>query len=402
MGSYVSNDVRFADITTIGIGGSIAKFVESDSRVGIIEAVESADEAGIPLCVIGGGSNLLASDQPFDGVVVRDARQFIGVVDEVAPVEGRNKSVHLEADAGTNWDDLVSLSVDIGVRGIEAMSGIPGTVGASIVQNIGAYGQQVSDVVESVQVWDRVTKKVRILNRNELCFGYRSSLLKTSMRETLPHHTKPMGCSPRYIVLSVTLVLVHDSTSLVAYQQLANHLQVELGSRVPTQHIREAVLAVRASKGMLEDPLRYLKPIMSSTKRAANIEQALMAIKGETTDSLANRHSCGSFFVNPYVTVEQADYLPTDAPTYPVTAQSSETQLVKTSAAWLIEHAGFAPGFHLDGQPEVSLSNRHTLAITNRGNGTYEQVQALVDHISQGVKHAYGIDLIPEPVLVQV
>ncbi|MCT6900241.1 MAG: FAD-binding protein, partial [Bifidobacterium sp.] len=148
----------FADITTVGVGGSMAAFVQPQSRVGMIEAVEDADSKGLPLCLIGGGSNLLASDQDFPGVVVRDTRQDISVPDEVAPPEGGAPVVHINATAGTNWDDLVSYCVRMHLIGVEGLSGIPGTVGASVVQNIGAYGQEVGRLVDSVEVWDRQDK----------------------------------------------------------------------------------------------------------------------------------------------------------------------------------------------------------------------------------------------------
>ena len=156
-----SDNPTFADLTTIGVGGSIARFVEPNSRVAVIEAVEDADCAGLPLCVIGGGSNMLVSDKLFNGVVVRDARREICVLDEAAPSEdGVDKDsgdclVHVSAEAGCNWDDFVSHTIQLGLEGVEALSGIPGTVGASVVQNIGAYGAEVAQSVECVEVWDR-------------------------------------------------------------------------------------------------------------------------------------------------------------------------------------------------------------------------------------------------------
>ena len=150
----------FADLTTIGVGGPIATFLEPTTRVGVIEAVEEADSQGLPLCVIGGGSNMLVSDTPFEGVVVRDARRSIGVLDEAAPVEDDGRVVHVNAEAGCNWDDFVDYCVRLGLEGVEGLSGIPGTVGASVVQNIGAYGQEVATSVDSVEVWDRKERAV--------------------------------------------------------------------------------------------------------------------------------------------------------------------------------------------------------------------------------------------------
>ena len=171
----------FAELTTIGVGGPIARFIEPTTRVGVIEAVEEADAKGLPLCVIGGGSNMLVSDTPFPGIVVRDARRAITVPDEAAPVEGGDRTVHINAEAGCNWDDFVAFTVELGLEGVEGLSGIPGTVGASVVQNIGAYGQEVGASVESVEVWDRKDKRTVELTPDDLRFGYRSSALKSSM-----------------------------------------------------------------------------------------------------------------------------------------------------------------------------------------------------------------------------
>lgn len=184
MQASLVNNPSFADITTVGVGGKIARFIEPKSRVAVIEAVEDADEAGLPLCVIGGGSNMLVSDEDFNGVVVRDARRDIHVLDEAAPSEdgidlqSGAHLVHINAEAGCNWDDFVSHTISLGLEGVEGLSGIPGTVGASVVQNIGAYGQEVSQSVTSVEVWDRETKSTMELQKDALNFGYRTSLLK--------------------------------------------------------------------------------------------------------------------------------------------------------------------------------------------------------------------------------
>ena len=197
----------FADITTMGVGGPIAHFIEPTTRVGLIEAVEEADSKGLPLVVVGGGSNLLVSDKPFDGVVVRDARRLITVPDEAAPVEGEDRTVHVNAEAGANWDDFVAFTVELGLEGVEGLSGIPGTVGASVVQNIGAYGQEVATSVESVEVWDRDTKTTRDLTPADLRFGYRYSALKTSMYAGPGRPAGRFFPTPRYVVLSVTFAL---------------------------------------------------------------------------------------------------------------------------------------------------------------------------------------------------
>ncbi|OZG63069.1 UDP-N-acetylenolpyruvoylglucosamine reductase [Bifidobacterium lemurum] len=402
----------FADITTIGVGGEIARFVEPTSRVGVIEAIEDADERGLPLCVIGGGSNLLVSDEPFEGIVVRDARRQITVPDEAAPVEGGDTTVHVNAEAGCNWDDFVAFTVELGLEGVEGLSGIPGTVGASVVQNIGAYGQEVASAVESVEVWDRQDKQSKELTAAELDFGYRMSALKASMYAAPATPNPEFFPTPRYVVLSVTFALNHSATGVVGYGQLAKALGVEVGDRMDTQAIRDAVLKVRAAKGMLEDATRYLTPAMAETKRD---EQIGLALAGQAKSAQAaqdaagtglpapdfDRHSCGSFFMNPMLSVEQAARLPEDAPRFDATLPDG-TSGVKTSAAWLIDHAGLHKGHKLDPQSKAGLSTLHTLALTNRGGAAAADIAALAKAVQDQVEASYGIRLVPEPVVVGI
>lgn len=403
----------FADITTMGVGGEIAHFVEPTTRVGLIEAVEDADSKGLPLVVIGGGSNMLIADEPFNGVVVRDARRQITVPDEAAPVEGEDRTVHVNAEAGANWDDFVAFTVELGLEGVEGLSGIPGTVGASVVQNIGAYGQEVATSVESVEVWDRKTKTTRDLTPSDLHFGYRYSALKASMYEGPGHPAAEFFPTPRFVVLSVTFALTHSLQGTVGYGQLAKALGVEVGDRLSTRDIREAVLRVRAAKGMLEDPTRYASPRMAGTKRESNVLLDLKRLAAaeakagvaQDEDGLPapdyNRHSCGSFFMNPILTAEQAATLPEDAPRFAATLPDG-TPGVKTSAAWLIDHAGCHKGFAVEPDAPASLSTLHTLALTNRGHATAKDVEHLARTVQQAVKNAFGIDLVPEPVCVGV
>ncbi|MBT1173926.1 UDP-N-acetylmuramate dehydrogenase [Bifidobacterium sp. LC6] len=403
----------FADITTMGVGGEIAYFIEPTTRVGLIEAVEDADSKGLPLVVIGGGSNMLIADTPFNGVVVRDARRLITVPDEAAPVEGQDRTVHVNAEAGANWDDFVAFTVELGLEGVEGLSGIPGTVGASVVQNIGAYGQEVATSVESVEVWDRQTKTTRELLPEDLHFGYRYSALKASMYEAPGRPSSQFFPTPRYVVLSVTFALTHSAQGTVGYGQLAKALGVEVGDRMATKDIREAVLKVRAAKGMLEDPTRYALPAMAGAKREANILtdlQRLAAVNeaahiNPTEDGLPapdyNRHSCGSFFMNPILPADQAANLPEGAPRFDATLPNGEAG-VKTSAAWLIDHAGCHKGFAVAPDAQASLSTQHTLALTNRGQATASDIEQLARTIQQRVREAFGIELIPEPVCVGV
>ena len=406
----------FAELTTIGVGGPIARFIEPTTRVGVIEAIEEADAKGLPLCVIGGGSNMLVSDAPFPGVVVRDARRAITVPDEAAPVEGGDRTVHVNAEAGCNWDDFVAFTVGLGLEGVEGLSGIPGTVGASVVQNIGAYGQEVGASVESVEVWDRRDKRTTDLTSQDLKFGYRSSALKSSMYAAPATPAGEFFPTPRYVVLSVTFALRHSATGTVGYGQLAKALGVEVGDRMETRAIRNAVLKVRASKGMLEDAARYLGPAMAGTKRDDQVRIALRAQYGEAVAAAASvaaggpsspvditpdfdRHSCGSFFMNPILTAEQAARLPEDAPRFDAVL-SDGTPGVKTSAAWLIDHAGFHKGFKTSEDVTAGLSTMHTLALTNRGGASAADVAELARAVQDGVEAAYGVRLVPEPVVV--
>lgn len=391
----------FADLTTIGVGGPIATFLESTTRVGVIEAVEEADSQGLPLCVIGGGSNMLVSDTPFEGVVVRDARRSIDVLDEAAPVEDDGRVVHVNAEAGCNWDDFVDYCVRLGLEGVEGLSGIPGTVGASVVQNIGAYGQEVATSVDSVEVWDRKERAVKALRNDQLAFGYRMSALKASMYSAPATPAAEFFPTPRYVVLSVTFALRHSDTGVVGYGQLAKALDVAVGNRMNTADIRNAVLKVRAAKGMLEDAHRYASPAMQGTKKTNLVDVALESQSKQNGDDGPdfNRHSCGSFFMNPILTPQQAETLPEDAPRFDA-ALPGGGQGVKTSAAWLIDHAGFHKGFKINENAPAGLSTLHTLALTNRGGASAEDIARLAKIVQDGVEAAFGIRLVPEPVVI--
>jgi UDP-N-acetylmuramate dehydrogenase len=360
-----------ADLTTLRLGGPVGRYVETDTSQGLVDVVRDADAAGEPVLVLGGGSNLVVSDDGFPGVVVRDVRR--GVEVESADSCG---GASIRVPAGENWDDVVARTVDEGWVGVEALSGIPGSTGAAPVQNIGAYGQEISDVIATVRVWDRERLRIRTLPLVDLRFGYRTSLLKRSMHE--PGST--WAPTPRYVVLEVGMQLrASDLSAPVVYPELARRLGVEIGERAATREVREAVLALRRGKGMVLD------------------------------DADPDTWSAGSFFTNPVLTTDAASSLPDGAPRFAVrTARPERTtgpslgtvdpDLVKTSAAWLIEHAGFGKGFGLPGP--VALSTKHTLALTNRGDGTAEELVALARTVRDGVRDAFGITLEPEPVLV--
>lgn len=371
-----------ADLTTLRVGGSPDRYVGTDTEADLIEAIRSADAAGEPVLVVGGGSNLLVADEGFPGLVVRDVRTGV-----VVDAEDTCGGASVTAPAGQDWDGLVRQAVDAEWVGVEALSGIPGTVGAAPVQNIGAYGQEVAGVVSSVRVWDRHENRTRMLAVSELGFGYRSSRLKDSMYDVADGG--PWYPTPRFVVLDVSLQMRLGSLSApVAYPELARTLGVTVGERAPSAELRAAVLELRGGKGMLLDP--------------------------DPARPDHDRWSAGSFFTNPIVAAADAEKLPADAPRFPVrTARPASTTgpslgdvdpaVVKTSAAWLIDHAGFARGYGVYGDASPArLSTRHTLALTNRGGATAHDLVTLARTVRDGVLDTFGIELVPEPVLVGV
>jgi UDP-N-acetylmuramate dehydrogenase len=313
----------------------------------LVAAVRRADAAGTPLLVLGGGSNVVVADEGFEGTVVRV--ETTGVCVEEDDCGGAVVTVA----AGESWDPLVERAVQRGWLGVEALSGIPGSVGATPIQNVGAYGQEVADTVASVRCWDRVAGAQRTFAASECGFGYRTSRFK---REP-----------GRYVVLSVTFQLRLGTLSApVRYAELARALGAGVGARVPLARVREAVLGLRARKGMVLD------------------------------DADRDTWSAGSFFTNPVLGSEAAAALPPEAPRWP---QPDGT--VKTSAAWLIEHAGFGRGFGKDlGSGRVALSDKHTLALTNRGGASAAELLSLAARVRSGVQRRYGVSLVNEPVLV--
>ncbi|GAA2512715.1 MAG: UDP-N-acetylmuramate dehydrogenase [Kocuria sp.] len=366
------NALRLSDLTTTAVGGPAAALVEAGSEEELLSAVAAADDAAQHVLLVGGGSNILACEQPFEGMVVHVASRGVVVVDEA------DSQVLVEVAAGHPWDDVVRETVAQGLAGLETLAGIPGTAGATPVQNVGAYGAEVSQTIERVRTWDREERRERTFGFEELEFSYRDSALKRSMN----------AGSPRYVVLSVTFRLRRQDESLpVRYAQLATALGVEAGQCAPLELVRETVLRLRASKGMVLDP--------------------------EDRDTF----STGSFFTNPVVAQEElTDRIPADAPRYPVLdARGHEVPgAVKFSAAWLIDHAGFGKGFGLPGTRNelldldgaavaggrASLSTKHTLAVTNRGSATGEEVAAVARTVQRGVAEVFGITLVPEPVLL--
>ncbi|MQW74540.1 UDP-N-acetylmuramate dehydrogenase [Nocardioides sp. dk4132] len=332
------------DHTTLRVGGPAARWVRASTEDEAVAAVSAADDRGEPVLVLGGGSNLLVADEGFPGTVVELAMDDVSVEgDDDGPACG---GVSVTAGAGTGWDDLVALACERGWVGVEALSGIPGTVGATPVQNVGAYGQEVAQTIARVRTWDRVERRVRSFAAADCGFGYRSSRFKSD--------------PARHVVLTVTFQLrTGDLSAPVAYAELARTLGVESGQRAPLADVRAAVLGLRAGKGMVLDPDDH------------------------------DTWSAGSFFTNPIL---PADRIPEGAPAWPL----ADGQ-VKTSAAWLIEHAGFTKGY---GGPAASLSTKHTLALTNRGGASAADVLALAREVRDGVEARFGIRLVNEPVLV--
>ncbi|MEE6273874.1 UDP-N-acetylmuramate dehydrogenase [Georgenia wangjunii] len=362
-----------ADLTTLRVGGPVAHYVEATSEDELVAAVRAADEAGTPLLVLGGGSNVLAADAGFAGTVVRDARRGI-----VGQADSACAGAAVTVPAGHPWDDVVAEAVEQGWMGVEALAGIPGSTGATPVQNVGAYGQEVAETLSSVRVWDRARSRVRMLAVGELGLGYRTSLLKRSL--VADDAGRAWGPTPRYVVLEVSFQLRLATLSApVRYAELARTLGVEVGARVPAHEVRTAVLQLRRGKGMVLD-----------------------------ADD-ADTWSAGSFFTNPVLATGEADrLLPPDAPRFPVVEHQRVRSvdgkvpavegLVKTSAAWLITRAGFDKGHGLPGP--ASLSTKHPLALTNRGGAAAEDVLAVAREVRDGVRARFGIDLVPEPVLV--
>lgn len=335
------SDVPLSGLTTLRVGGPARRLVTAGSEEEVLEAVRAADASDEPLLVLGGGSNVVVADEGFDGTVVRiDGRWVVS-----SPL---GESTHV-VEAGADWDGFVATAVAEGYAGVEALSGIPGLVGAAPIQNIGAYGQELARTVDWVRALDRRTGEVVRLDRGACRFSYRHSIFKGS---------------DRHVVLSVALSLQRSPLGApVRYAELARRLGVEAGRQAPAADVREAVLDLRRGKGMVLDPGDH------------------------------DTWSAGSFFTNPLLSVQDAGaLLPPEAPRWP-----EHDGRVKTSAAWLIERSGFAKGH---GEGPARLSTKHTLALTNRGGATAADLLALAREVRDGVRDRFGITLQNEPVFV--
>jgi UDP-N-acetylmuramate dehydrogenase len=330
---------RLADHTTLRLGGPARRLLRAETDDELIEAVRAVDHAGQPLLVLGGGSNLVVADAGFDGVVVQVATRGVQRSGDLITVA-----------AGEVWDDTVAALVADGHCGVEALSGIPGLVGATPIQNVGAYGQEVAQTVVSVRALDRVTGDVDEVPAQRCGFTYRHSVFKGNERR---------------VVLAVTFRLAQRPTGEpVRYAALAAHLGVGVGAAVPAADVRAAVLDLRRAKGMVLDPGDH------------------------------DTWSAGSFFTNPVLDRADAGRLPAGLPRWPESGKR-----VKVSAAWLIEQAGFTQGY---GVGKARVSSKHTLALTNRGGATTEELLTLAREIRDGVRQRFGVTLVNEPVLVGV
>lgn len=368
--------VRLAGLTTLRTGGAPERMLEATTTAGLVDALRDTWSRGDEWFVLGGGSNLFIGDETFEGTVIRVLTR--GIDELPSPHEGR---IRLRVQAGQGWDELVAYAVEHGFAGLEAMSGIPGTVGAAPVQNIGAYGQEIQETLVEVELIDAATGEISTVSAADLELGFRTSVLK--------HH---YGSEPRRraVILSITVDLLVASERVVRGEQLRRALALSGDDSVPLAWVRERILATRASKGMLwnaDDP---------------------------------DTHGVGSFFQNAIVSEAVARALPPACPRWPVSPDLDavtviplasyggmvpmprrEAPDVKVSAAWLIEQAGIGKGFKLP-RSRASVSTKHALALTNRGGATAAEVAELARFIQSRVHAEFGLVLQPEPVLVGV
>lgn len=370
--------IPLAQLTTLQVGAAPARMRDARTRDELVATLRDVWASGDDWLVLGGGSNLLAGDEPFDGTVIRI------LTSGFAEVPGaRDGCARIRVEAGQNWDELVAWTVGQGLAGIEAMSGIPGTAGAAPIQNVGAYGQEIVQTLVEVELLDEATGEVVTVPAAELGLGPRTSDLK-----------RHGGLDPvrSAVVLSLTLELerVGVDPRPLNDARIAAAVGVRPGAEASLSWIRETVLRIRAAKGMVLDP--------------------------DDPDT----RSAGSFFTNPIISEQDARTLPAECPRWPVEpaieavsviplerydgwvpAPVSNPSPVKVSAAWLIEHSGLRKGFRL-GRSRASLSTKHTLALTNRGGATAEEIAELARFVQMRVAQEYGIELQPEPVFLGV
>ena len=334
----VREHLRLARLTTLGVGGPARFFVEAHAEADVREAVQFARDRGLSLFVLGGGSNLLVADAGFNGVVLKIALLGTKRVDE-------GSYAIFTVAAGEDWDAFVARSVENNCAGIECLSGIPGSVGGTPVQNVGAYGQEVSETIRTLEVFDRQEMEKKVFSNEQCGFAYRASMFNTAERD-------------RYIILRATYVLRRGDKPAIGYADLQK-VFADLASTPSLSQVRDAVREIRRSKAML-------------------------IVLGDDDSRRA-----GSFFKNPVVPLSQFEELDSNFP--------AENGFRKLSAAWLVEHAGFAKGYV---RGAAGISRRHALAIVNRGGATAAEIVALKDEIQARVRDEFGITLLPEPVFL--
>lgn len=329
------------DYTSLRVGGSAERFIEVATEAEIVAALEAAGDS--PVLIIGGGTNILVADAGFAGTVIRISNNKSE--SEIDTCSGATLTI----GAGEDWDRFVASTIAQGFAGLETLSGIPGTVGAAPIQNIGAYGHEVSEFITRVRTFDRESKSIRTFTNSECEFEYRSSYFK-----------KNPG---RYVIISVQFQLrIGSESAPITYAELAKKLAIEPGDKASVVATRTAVMELRTAKGM-------------------NLDR-------NDRDSW----SAGSFFTNPIVSLEVAATLPEGAPRWPV-----DDKLVKVSAAWLIENSGINKGYSSGG---ASISSKHVLALTNAGNASAEDLCDLARQVQASVRQAFAIELTPEVNLV--
>lgn len=340
--------VPLAGHTTLRLGGPARQLITATSSDEVAQSVRETGASGEPTLVLGGGSNVVIADAGFAGTAIMVRSRGVRVV-------GRDAgAVTVRVEAGEPWDEVVLAAIGAGWSGLECLSGIPGAAGATPIQNVGAYGQEVAETITAVRVLDRLTGELAWLAPEQCRFGYRTSVFKRS---------------DRWVVLAVEFRLRRSPHSApVRYAELARVLAVPLGATAPLAVVREAVLALRAGKGMVLDPAD------------------------------PDTYSVGSFFTNPVLDAAAAAALGRAAGGAEPPSWPEPGGLVKVSAAWLIEQAGFQKGYAGRG---VAISSKHTLALTNRGTGTTAALLELAAEIRDGVRARFGVTLHPEPVLVE-
>lgn len=344
----IEENVPLAPLTTLKIGGAARFFVRAENESQVVEAARFAERNSIEIFILGGGSNILVSDEGFDGLVLQIALKGISVSRK------KDQTIYVKAGAGEDWDELVSFCVEKNLQGFECLSGIPGFVGGTPVQNVGAYGQEVSQTIISARVFDRKTGEILDLTNAECEFAYRTSIFNTTEKN-------------RFIVLSVIFALKLDGKPQISYRELR---EVFDGKNPTLAETRKAIIEIRSAKSMVID----------------------------AKDT--NSKSVGSFFKNPVVSNKEFDKICQRAKIFNIESVPKFTineRSVKIPAAWLIEKSGFHKGFVFN---RAGLSTKHALAIINRGGATAREVLALKNEIQKRVKEKFNLELTPEPVFV--